>query len=224
MRKIAGILLCVLVLSCATMPKSVAPEPSTHTTAPQPVEATQTVSGVSIEAEFAREMPHLSWEKNHPERRAWSEAAFHYLSGSLDALDMARDTSRLHPQYSHLTREQRIALWAELISATAYYESGWNPRDVYHEPPSLGVDSIGLMQVSVEDQSAETEFHYTAEDLKVPEKNLRLSVAIFDRQVRHRGLIFLPHSGGGCYWSTLCPGHRNDKSQKIIGTIRSLRF
>jgi hypothetical protein len=86
------------------------------------------VSRPSVTFHKKTEFAALSWEKNHPERKAWSTFAFELVSAELfEVLDSAKDAKRICLKYEVLERNQRILVWGELISAMAYFESGWIP-------------------------------------------------------------------------------------------------
>jgi hypothetical protein len=123
--------------------------------------------------------------------------------------------------YDNLTPDLQLKFWGELVVAVAKFESSWNPHDIFHEPPPLSVDSIGLLQLSYEDQSA-----YNLEPLSRAQKsledpfiNLRCGVAILatlvakDRTVTSS--LSGKYRGGAAYWSVLRAGHKVDQILSI---------
>lgn len=101
---------------------------------------------VPTKTEFAA----LSWEKNHPERKVWSTFVFEFVSVEVfEALDAAKDAKRICPKYELLAKNQRILIWGELISAMAYFESGWSPTSRMIET-TMGTDPVTGKQVASE--------------------------------------------------------------------------
>ena len=84
----------------------------------------------------------LSWETNHSERATWSKQLIDSVAKYKARLD-AGNPEGFIPGYDRLTPVLQVKFWAELIIAMAKFESGWDPHNIYHEPPPLGVDSIG---------------------------------------------------------------------------------
>jgi hypothetical protein len=76
----------------------------------------------------------LSWEKNHPERAAWTAHTLSTLKPRLPDLSAAIDITRFAPKYSPLDDDQKLGVWGELISAVIYFESSWKPCSRYKEP------------------------------------------------------------------------------------------
>ena len=115
------------------------------------------------------------------------------------------------PDYPRLTREQRIEVWANLIAIDAKYESDWKPDSIYHEPPPLSVDSIGLLQLSYEDEGPYLlPVHLSREnrDLENPLINLQCGVAIMEQLEALKGQFVGKDAEGNwtglsIYWSTL---------------------
>lgn len=93
------------------------------------------------------------------------------------------------------------------IKGIAYAESGYDPRQVYKEPASIGgMNSIGLLQLSLNDQK-----NYkldcgwkTEDDLKNGASNIKCGIQIMSRLcAKHPGETIL--ECGGRYWSVLRP-------------------
>ena len=96
--------------------------------------------------------------------------------------------------------------------AVAKFESDWNPKNVFHEPPPLGVNSIGLLQLSLVDQ---THFDLTPhiddeDELKKPLVNLEWGVKIFAHLLARDGIVASGTGnnsrGAARYWPTLRAG------------------
>ncbi len=144
------------------------------------------------------------------------------------------------PGYDKFTREQRVAVWANLIAIDAKYESNWDPHNIYHEPPPLGVDSIGLLQLSYEDEGPyKLPVHLSRadKDLEDPAINLRCAVAIMEQlELKHGQFCGKDDAGKwtglSVYWSTLRETVKNKKGeivprkayQEIRDFMRSVHF
>lgn len=67
------------------------------------------------------------------------------------------------------------------IAGIVKAESGFKKSSTYHEPPPLGIDSIGLLQMSVEDENwAKCGFKSVA-DVKNPIRNLYCGIKTMNR-------------------------------------------
>jgi Transglycosylase SLT domain len=157
----------------------------------------------------------LSWD-NVPERKAWSAQLVASLNESKSQLDQGNPNAFLDG-YSALSPALQIKFWAELLVAVAKFESSWNPHDIYDEPPPLNVESVGLLQLSYQDQAGyELEpLSQAAKSLEDPLMNLRCGVKIFatllarDRTVASSSHGY--HRGAAAYWSVLRAGHKVDQ-------------
>jgi hypothetical protein len=112
----------------------------------------------------------------------------------------------------------RIQFYTMLISSMARRESGFNPKEVYHE--SFGVDSIGLLQMSVSDNRTGGCDFKTASDVMDPEKNIRCAVAVLNKWVEHDGVLSEGDSsanakGAARYWSVMREGPKHYKDEII---------
>lgn len=171
----------------------------------------------------------LTWEStSHPERTAWSNALYDLVAANFQALNMASDIATFCPTYDSLTRDERINLWADVIAATTYYESSYNPAsnsvDVGNQS-NKDTWSVGLLQLSVVDQANYGfKYGFTFADLQNPIKNLQLGVAIMARQVSKYGILLIPVGGKGLYWATLHPGGSYDQTANIAKMTKKLSF
>ena len=167
----------------------------------------------------------LSWDSK-PERAAWSAQLLASISASKATLD------RGHPKgvalgYSALPSPLQTKWWAELLVEMARFESSWKPHEIYHEPPPLGVDSVGLLQLSYEDEPIYRleKLDRAAKSLEDPLVNLRCAVAILAALVCKDGVVAssngAKHKGGARYWSVLRTGHHIDEilshANKAVG-------
>lgn len=111
-------------------------------------------------------------------------------------------------------------LWAEIIDALTYYESGYDPTQIYHEPPPLGIDSVGLLQLSYEDkQYGFCNLNKATKSLQDPINNLDCGIKIFAYWIGHDGYISTPQNHGAArYWSTL---RQSRKLPNVIARVRN---
>lgn len=153
----------------------------------------------------------LSWD-NVNERKAWSAELLNAIASHKAELD-AGNPEGFISGYNHLAAEQQLKFWAELVIAMAHFESSWNPHAIFHEPPPLGVDSVGLLQLSYEDQP-----NYKLEpldrakrSLEDPLVNLRCGIKIMAKLLTNDHVVATgtgKHSRGAArYWSVLREGH-----------------
>lgn len=153
----------------------------------------------------------LSWD-NKPQRKAWSPELLSSVSAHLQALELGAP-DQFVAGYSTLSADEKLKFWAEIIIAMIKFESDFNPHSIYHEPPPLGVDSVGLLQLSYEDQH---NYHLEPLDkgqksLEDPLVNIRCGLKIFAHwlakdQVVTRG-TGKQSRGAARYWSVMREGH-----------------
>jgi hypothetical protein len=183
----------------------------------------------------------LSWEKNHPERALWTSHTIGTLKPHLQELDIATDIVEFVPKYKDLTDEQRMHVWAELVSGVALFESGWKPCDRFLET-KLGIDKLTgepvyserLLQLSYQDVLSypNLPFDWGADKFLAradcgktildPLKNLTGGIALLAQQIRKQHAIVLKHP----YWSTLGEPSvwRDSKAAEIRAMVRKLPF
>lgn len=178
----------------------------------------------------------ISWEKNKPERKIWSMFVQDLISGELFSVyDSAKDATRICPKYKSLTKEQKVTVWTEFISAVAYYESAWKPTSWMTET-TMGKDPItgkqvkseGLLQLSYQDiQWAKYCKFDWAKDKKLsvddpnktifdPFLNLDCGIRILASQIKSKGKVIL---SSGVYWAVLKDGGKYQKIPQIIGMV-----
>ena len=104
--------------------------------------------------------------------------------------------------------------WTELLGSMAKWESGFDPNQVYRE--SFGVNSIGLLQLSVSDKAYGCDFK-TEADVKDPLKNISCAVRIMEKWTLKDGVISTPaNKGSARYWAVL----RSPKLSKTKTTLK----
>lgn len=161
-----------------------------------------------------------SWEK-YPENKPWTDFTFNLISGELfGAFDKASDATAFCPKYASLSHDQKAAMWTEVISQVALYESKWDPADVFNEPAPLNYPSIGLLQLSYEDHAGYSFCPAKgSKDLKDPLVNLDCGIRILANQVNKRGALTL---SSGVYWSTLKIGGKYSQIPKIQAATKKV--
>ena len=202
-------LIRALMVVCVTLMAACAPVKPTPPSEPTPAPAPPAPPPAALQSK--PESITLSWDDS-PERLAWSRALIADVRQHKSELDAGHPDDFI-PGYSALSPEGQIKFWAELVIAIAKYESTWNPRAHFKEPPPLKVMSIGLLQIAYEDQA---EYHFdppldrNANSLDDPATNLRCGVTILARLVAHDGAIVGGKGdrsrGAARYWAVLRAG------------------
>jgi Transglycosylase SLT domain len=157
----------------------------------------------------------LSWD-DVEKRKAWSAELVSAVRNRKADLDLGNPEAFI-PGYGQLTADQQLKFWGELIVAMAKFESSWKPDVIFHEPPPLGIDSVGLLQLSYEDEP-----NYDLEpldrarkSLEDPLVNLRCAVKIMAKLVKKDGVVARGAKeqprGAARYWSVLREGHHVDE-------------
>ncbi len=152
----------------------------------------------------------MPWDGKHKDAAAWTV----HLLGELRASKLPdiklSDASNFSGLLASPDREQRVIALAQLIAIMAQFESNFKPTTVYHEPPPLGIDSVGLLQLSYEDAR-----HYNTlpaldrskRSLEDPLVNLTCTVRIMEHLVSQdkqlAGLVGSKYKGLSRYWSVM---------------------
>lgn len=215
------ILICGLGCETKAMSKKAVKELEVSIPAPPPSEPTT----------FA-----ISWEKNQPGRKIWSLFVHDLINGELFSVyDSAQDATRICPKYKSLTKEQKVTVWTEFISAVAYFESAWKPTSWMTES-TMGKDPItgkqvkseGLLQLSYQDiQWAKYCKFDWSKDKKLsvddpnktifdPFLNLDCGLRILASQIKSKEKVIL---SSGVYWAVLKDGGKYQKITQIIGMV-----
>jgi hypothetical protein len=133
--------------------------------------------------------------------------------------------------YYNLNRDEQVDVWAQLIVAMSWYESGWNKK-ARMEEPSLGLDRVtrriiaseGLLQLSYEDSYWRNycDFNWTQDiqfeddDIRKtifdPYLNLSCGIGILTSQIKRHEKIVI---NKGAYWAVIKKDHRNNKVPQI---------
>lgn len=185
----------------------------------------------------------LSWEKNNPDRKAWSNYTYKLIDSLYtDSFELCEDIKKFRSDYDTLSKNQKINVWAELISAISFYESGWKLNSLMEEK-SLGIDKVtgqvvkseGLLQLSYQDKinypnlpckfNWEIDKNLENKDLSKTifnyKYNLELGVNILAQQIRNKKTIILKNK---VYWAVLKEGGKYSKIDEISKKVESLKF
>lgn len=184
----------------------------------------------------------LSWEKNHPERSEWSAYTLHVIDSLFDnSFSLCEDITQFRPDYSTLTREQKINTWGELISAMCKFESGWKLNSWMLE--AMGTDPItqrqvrseGLLQLSYQDKLSypglPCKFDWNVDkdlndsDLNKTifnaEYNLEFGINILAKQIRDHKRIMLTKN---VYWAVIKKRGKYNKINQITAMVKAINF
>jgi len=133
------------------------------------------------------------------------------------------DVTAFCPKFNSLGNEQRKMFWTYLVSSITELESGFDPKNSYHEKFGKKQYSRGLMQMSYESTKGYLCPIHKESDLFIPELNLNCGVKILDHWVAKDGLIAGRSGkkwlGGSRYWAVL-----RFKSAIIRGWTKQLPF
>lgn len=211
--KLILLTLCLVFTACQSTPIS-SPVPDDHS---------QDV--ILIDSPEPTYMP-LAWEKNHPERVVWSARLRMQITQNLPAFLKAGDWSLYCSKFTLLSEGEKVDAIATMAVAIALYESSYKPASVYHEPPPLSVDSIGLYQLSYEDKMKWCDMDRQKGNLIDPLVNIDCAIPemaslIVRDKVVAAGQKKGTRQGLARYWSVMWPtGHLSD----IRKAVQSLSF
>ncbi len=148
----------------------------------------------------------LSWEVNHAERKPWSNKVVNMVLEHRGSLFAAQDMTTFCPKFNSLSMEEKSWVWAELIVGIVKYESDFDPNNIYHEPPPLSIDSIGLLQLSYEDKAQYPfcNLNRKTKNLQDPINNLDCGIKIMAKLIDKWGVITNSKNRGlAAYWSVV---------------------
>lgn len=166
----------------------------------------------------------LSWEKNHPERIAWSKELLQDFQNNLATFDKAGDVASFCPKWKTLDADHKVHVLATMAVSIALYESAYNPNSIYHEPPPLGINSVGLFQLSYEDRMSWCSMVAAQKTLQNPITNISCAVPEMAKLTRENGVISGYANGWrglARYWSTM---RSSGKLGAIKGSTLALGF
>ncbi len=222
-----------------TLPVPSVPNPSPATPLPTPAPAPSPAPVPTIVPHVVEFAP--LWEAARgAEGRRWTLYTYDMLQTYGQSLIAgAGDMPNFCPSYQRLTDNQKINVWAYLISAVAKYESNFDPTSRYHES-TMGNDGVtgqpvyseGLLQLSYQDVQGYSfcnEFNWKLDQNLNPDdpsktildpfKNLKCGVRILNKIVARHGQIAF---NSGHYWSTLQP--KNQPEHNIEALVNRIPF
>lgn len=133
-------------------------------------------------------LPPMQWDEARPveEAREWTATTLEAVETHDEALALAvpQDVAEWCPGYTKASLEDRRAFWVGLMSATARYESSWNP-----EASGGGGRWIGVMQISPRSASYHGCEADTASELTDGADNLTCAATMMASAVERDGLV-----------------------------------
>lgn len=188
----------------------------------------------------------LSWEKNHPERAEWTKVVVETITPLFDThFANCNDITYFRKDYNNINKQQKIMVWAELISAMAYYESGWKVNS-YMTETTMGTDPVtqkqvkseGLLQLSYQDCNSyaispcpfnwEIDKNLKDDDVNKtifkPENNLSFGVKILAKQIKNKKKIAPSKKEKGSYWAVLIKDGKYTKVKEIAKMINNFKI
>ncbi len=171
----------------------------------------------------------LPWEKEHPERREWSEYLCKKITSLMNDFNNANDIEEIYPGFSKLQIVSKVRIVAELFVWLSFYESDWDPKCQDVDTGTKEDEnswSIGLFQISVCDQKnfllGSVDAYYDYDDLLKYGPNIDLTMSIMSRQLRRTGKILLNDSDPNRYWSTLLRNNQYNKIEEIKAKLQEV--
>lgn len=197
MKVLSCILAAVLILilaSCANLPTKPKPD-------------AEPVSGIPDAAQPSKIV--LPWDGKHADADKWTMT----IQKEIIKKEMVKlspvDIMSFCPGYAKADDQGKLVAWMNLISIMTKFESSFNPKTKFMEPPPLGYESIGLMQLSYQDQPnyPTCELNRSLKNLEDGSHNLRCGLIILNKLVqqdnRIAGQVSGRWKGGARYWSVL---------------------
>lgn len=155
-----------------------------------------------LDPRFAIEMEKSVWR---PEWSAFTQRTILQTGKNLVKPDptVAAAVKNLCPRYDALTAQQRARFWTLAMASVSFYESAFNPRTRFFEPPPLSKYSEGLFQLSLDDggYGSSCDFLNNGRSILDPLHNIECAILVLDRQLVRKREFFTP--GYFYYWSVL---------------------
>lgn len=206
---LAAVLLLILA-SCTQLPT-------------KPEESEKPVSGIP-------EKTNLPWAGKHKDSSLWTEKLKQeVIKRGLVKLSPI-DIMSFCPGYAKQGEQGKLVAWMHLFAIMAKFESNYNPKTFFMEPPPLGYHSIGLFQLSYEDQAAypECSLSKSEKNLEDGVHNIKCAVIILAKLVKQNnriaGKVSGKWMGGARYWSVLRVTQNNGSSRPAYeGILRHMK-
>lgn len=150
----------------------------------------------------------LPWAGKHADADKWTEKLKQEIIRRQMVKLSPSDILSFCPGYSKQDEQGKLTAWMHLFSIMAKYESSYNPKTFFMEPPPLGYHSIGLFQLSYEDQPNYPECALSKKEKNLEDgvTNIKCAVIILSKLVTRDGRIagnVGGWKGGARYWSVL---------------------
>ena len=150
----------------------------------------------------------LAWENGHSERAIWSTELRTQIKANLTSFNKAPDLADICSAYGELSDDDKVNVLATMAVAIAKYESNYNPHTIYHEPPPLGVDSVGLYQLSYEDGFSWCVLDRANASLEDPINNIRCAIPKMAKLIAKDRILTAGSTGANAmglarYWSVM---------------------
>ena len=184
----------------------------------------------------------LSWELNHPERQAWSDALIAALTTKVPDMSKAKDIKTFCPKFDLLEPIQKNKAFAELMIGMAKFESGYKPETAYRECDKtkcrysscfkhstygycmIGnknydegvITSRGLLQMSIHSSMSYGCGLKDSQQLHEPVANLQCAVIILDKQIKRTGSM----TDRSNYWSVLKSSYSGNHIKEISSLVQ----
>jgi len=171
----------------------------------------------------------LPWDGKHKDSAVWTEK----LKQEIIKRGMVKlspsDIATFCPGYSKQDDQGKLVAWMNLFSIMAKYESSYNPKTFFMEPPPLGYHSIGLFQLSYEDQPnyPECALSKSQKNLEDGVHNIKCAVIILNKLVtqnkRIAGQVSGRWQGGARYWSVLRFENKGKPRPAYVGIVKHMK-
>lgn len=153
-------------------------------------------------------MPGLAWENNHSERLPWSAELRTQVRANLLSFNKATDWADFCPGWGSLSDDNKVDVVATMAVGIAKFESNYNPHTIFHEPPPLGVDSVGLFQLSYENGFTWCTLDRPNKSLEDPINNIKCAVPKMAKLIAKDKIIAAGSTGANAmglsrYWSVM---------------------
>lgn len=163
-------------------------------------------------------LPKLSW--NQPE---WDEKVYLELDSALPFFTGAKDVKTWCPKIDALSIVEQKHAIGEFMVAIAKYESSLNPKAFYMEPAPLNYHSIGLYQLSYEDNRGypDCKLDKSKKNLEDPVVNIHCSFVIMKKLLKDGSISApsAPWKGLSRYWSVMRPKKKDGSARPSYAGI-----
>ena len=170
----------------------------------------------------------LAWAGKHKDADLWTEKLKQAIVASNLPESVPTDIKTFCPGYEKLDKQGKLVVWMQLMSIMTKYESSFNPKTYYMEPPPLGYSSIGLFQLSYEDQANYPDCQLIRKEKNLEDgvTNIKCAVIILSKLVsrdnRVAGYVG-GWKGGARYWSVLRSDNKGKPRPAYSGIVAYMK-